>query len=127
MKTYKGVEILSDVVGSGELLQKGAFYKLVLKMWLNRGEPVIWSKPFGLLDRIEISDDRTELTADYRFDREYLFSGLFYGVQGMRIGGTRKLRIAPHLAFRDAGVEGIIPPNALLIVEVSVLAKRYDT
>ena len=95
-----------------------------IKMWLRRGDPVPWTEQFGLLDRMEISADCTELTADYRIDREFLFSGLFYGVIGMKVGGIRKLRIAPHLAFGDKGVEGMIPPNALLTVEVAVLEKR---
>lgn len=53
-----------------------------------------------------------------------MFAGLFYGVEGMRVGGTRRLRIAPHLAYREAGMPGIIPPNALLTVEIEVVAQR---
>jgi FKBP-type peptidyl-prolyl cis-trans isomerase len=51
-----------------------------------------------------------------------MFAGLFYGVEGMRVGRTRRLRIAPHLAYRETGVPGVIPPNALVIVEVEVLS-----
>jgi FKBP-type peptidyl-prolyl cis-trans isomerase len=53
-----------------------------------------------------------------------MFAGLFYGVEGMRVGGTRRLRIAPHLAYREAGLPGVIPPNALLTVEVLVVDER---
>lgn len=53
-----------------------------------------------------------------------MFGGFFYGVQGMRVGGTRRIRLAPHLAYREAGMPGVVPPNALLIVEVQVLSKR---
>jgi FKBP-type peptidyl-prolyl cis-trans isomerase len=49
-------------------------------------------------------------------------NGLFYGVEGMRIGGTRRLEIAPHLAYGVRGVPGVIPPGALLIAEVAILA-----
>jgi hypothetical protein len=38
----------------------------------------------------------------------------------MRVGGRRRLRVAPHLAYREAGVPGVIPPNALLTVEIEV-------
>ena len=55
-----------------------------------------------------------------------MFAGLFYGVHGMRIGGIRKLRIAPHLGYGETGVPGSIPPNALLTVEVSVLSEREE-
>jgi len=53
-----------------------------------------------------------------------MFAGLFYGVEGMRVGGTRRLRIAPHLAYREAGVPGVIPSNALLTVEIEVVSQR---
>ena len=46
---------------------------------------------------------------------------VFYGVEGMRIGGTRRLEIAPHLAYGERGVPGSIPPNAMLIVEITIL------
>jgi peptidylprolyl isomerase len=52
-----------------------------------------------------------------------MFASLFYGVEGMRVGGTRRIRVAPHLAYREAGVPGVIPPNAILIVEVQVLSE----
>jgi FKBP-type peptidyl-prolyl cis-trans isomerase len=53
-----------------------------------------------------------------------MFAGLFYGVAGMNVGGTRRLRVAPHLGYREQGVPGIIPPNALLIVEVHIVGQR---
>ncbi len=120
----KGVKILHDDLGSGETIVKGHYYQMAIKMWLKRGDPIVWSTPIGLLDRMHLSEDKTELIADYRIDREYLFSGLLYGIEGMRIGGKRKLKIAPHLAFREKGIEGMIPPNALLIVEVKIIEKR---
>jgi FKBP-type peptidyl-prolyl cis-trans isomerase len=49
-----------------------------------------------------------------------LISGLFYGVEGMRVGGTRRLEIAPHLAYGDRGVPGIIPANAVLTAEITI-------
>jgi hypothetical protein len=30
---------------------------------------------------------------------------LFYGVEGMRVGGTHRLEIALHLAYRDRGFQ----------------------
>jgi FKBP-type peptidyl-prolyl cis-trans isomerase len=61
------------------------------------------------------------LITEIRIDRRSLFNGLFYGVEGMRIGGTRLLEIAPHLAYEDFGVPGIIPANAMLTAEITVL------
>ena len=48
-------------------------------------------------------------------------NGLFYGVEAMRIGGTRRLEISPHLAYGDRGVPGVIPPAAVLTAEITIL------
>jgi FKBP-type peptidyl-prolyl cis-trans isomerase FkpA len=42
----------------------------------------------------------------------------------MRVGGTRRLEIAPHLAYGDAGIPGRIPPAAVLVVEITILESR---
>lgn len=119
-----GVELLSEENGIGALVEKHQFYRVSLRMWLSHGDAVVWSQPWGLIDHAEISDGGTTLVTDLRVDREFMFAGLFYGIQGMRVGGTRKLRVAPHLAYREAGIPGSIPSNALLTVELKVLSKR---
>ena len=51
-------------------------------------------------------------------------AGLRYGIEGMRVGGRRTLIISPHLAYGAAGVDGLIPPNAVLRCEVELLEVR---
>lgn len=45
------------------------------------------------------------------------------GVSTMKVGGTRKLIIPPHLAYGSAG-SGNIPPDATLIFTVDLLSTR---
>jgi len=119
-----GIEVLEDNPGDGSPVLRKRHYDVRLRIWLSRGDPVRWKQPWGVYDRVRIEDDGTTLFTSLRIHRGEMFAGLFYGVEGMRVGGTRKFRVAPHLAYREEGVPGVIPPNALLTVEVSVLAER---
>ena len=117
-----GVELLSESAGEGPAVVRHNHYQIRLRMWLRRGEPVRWLQPWGLIDHSCIEEDGAALTTVVRVDRVSLFAGLFYGILGMHVGGTRTLRVAPHLGFGERGLPGVIPENALLTVEVAVLS-----
>ncbi|MFT7485476.1 MAG: peptidylprolyl isomerase [Candidatus Paceibacteria bacterium] len=44
------------------------------------------------------------------------------GILGMRVGGQRNLCLPPELAYGEAGIEGLIPPNETLVFEISLLS-----
>jgi hypothetical protein len=86
---------------------------------------VRWDQRWHLDNVNGVADDGVTLYNEVRVDRRSLIAGLFHGIQGMHVGGTRLLRIAPHLAYGTRGVDGLVPPNAAITVELSVTAERY--
>jgi hypothetical protein len=116
-----GITLLEDVPGSGPPVERRHNYRIRLRMWLSKGDPVRWPAAWGPVGRATLEDDGQTLVTEVRLDRRSLVNGLFHGMEGMRIGGTRRLRIPPHLAYAERGVPGIIPPQALLVAEITVL------
>lgn len=61
---------------------------------------------------------------DFSLGRGRVIPGWDEGVQGMQVGGVRRLTIPPELAYGSRGAGVVIPPNAALIFEVQLLAIR---
>ena len=116
-----GLTRLWDVPGQGEEVRRQHAYHVRLRMWLNDGDPVRWTLPSGPVGVGRLEDAGATLITDMFINRGQMMNGLFYGVEGMRIGGTRRLRIAPHLAYGDRGIPGVIPSGAVLTAEITVL------
>ncbi|EWC60509.1 peptidylprolyl isomerase, FKBP-type [Actinokineospora spheciospongiae] len=53
-----------------------------------------------------------------------VIAGWDRGVQGMKVGGRRKLTIPPHLGYGDRGAGGVIKPGETLIFVVDLLGVR---
>jgi len=116
-----GLTLLSETHGSGESLRRGGRYRIRLRLQLINGEAIRWHTPSGALGAAHLDDNGETLISEIQVNRRSLINGLFYGVEGMRIGGRRRLEIAPHLAYGDRGVTGMIPANAALVAEITIL------
>ena len=58
----------------------------------------------------------------FRLGVGQVIAGWDQGVQGMKVGGRRKLVIPPHLGYGDRGAGGAIKPGETLIFVVDLLA-----
>ena len=61
---------------------------------------------------------------DFRLGVGQVISGWDQGVEGMKVGGRRKLVIPPHHGYGDRGAGGVIKPGETLIFVVDLLAVR---
>lgn len=53
-----------------------------------------------------------------------VIAGWDRGVQGMKVGGRRRLVIPPHLGYGDRGAGGVIKPGETLIFVVDLVDVR---
>jgi hypothetical protein len=118
-----GLTRLLDLPGSGEPVRRQQNYLIRLRLRLHRGEPIRWRVASGPVGVGRLEDNGETLITELRIDRRSMMNGLFYGIDGMCVGGTRRLEIAPHLAYGEKGVPGRIPENALVVAEITILEK----
>ena len=104
-----GIKILSETIGSGAEVFTTSCITATHSCYLNEGDVLY--------------ENRTETFVVG--DREKI-AGLRYGLEGMRVGGQRKYQASPHLCYGEEGVPGTIPPNALLIFDVTVDASAEE-
>jgi len=101
-----GLMIHDFIVGDGELVEPDsmitAHYRLVL------------------LDNQAIFNSKLAKPVTFRISEAQL-EGLKLGVQGMRVGGKRKIIMPAELAFGSRG-RGNIPGNAIVVADIGVLS-----
>jgi len=100
-----GLRIDELQLGDGAIAMRGARVTVRYTGYLNRGETF-----------------QANQVVTFAVGERNTIAGLSWGVEGMRVGGRRRLRVGPHLAYRDNGVLGVIPPNAKLVFEVELLS-----
>ena len=74
----------------------------------------------GQLENGKRFTDTRDLGAPVQVPLHGLISGLQEGIQGMKVGGRRRMVIPPQLAYGEAGVNDSIPGNATLVFEVEI-------
>ena len=121
----KGIKLLYETFGAGDPVERRRHYLLAIRIALSRGDIV---RHPDCLRGHRINGGGKVPEDGYfqhrvRIDRENLVGGIYYSVLDMRVGGYRKVEIAPNLAYGEAGIPGTIPPNAKLTVEIKILNK----
>ena len=96
------------VVGTGTAAASGQKVTVHYTGWLTNGT------------KFESSKDRGDPFV-FPLGKGQVIKGWDQGVQGMKVGGKRKLTIPPEMGYGSRGAGGVIPPNATLVFEVELL------
>lgn len=99
-----GVEFEDLLVGGGSVAAVGDRVELIYTLTLNKGDVV-----------------EADLRCEFRIGERRVVAGLEYGVEGMRVGGERRIRVGPHLGYGVQGWPPKIPTNAVLEFRVKLI------
>lgn len=106
-----GLKYVDQVVGTGEVAVAGKTANVHYTGWLENGK------------KFDSSVDRGQ-PFSFPLGAGRVIKGWDEGVQGMKVGGKRKLTIPSDLGYGSRGAGGVIPPNATLIFDVELLGIR---
>ena len=107
--TGSGLQYIDLRMGTGATAQAGQTVSVHYSGWLDNGTPFDSSLERGQPFSFPLGAGR-------------VIKGWDEGVQGMQVGGKRKLIIPSHLGYGARGAGNVIPPHATLIFEVELLA-----
>jgi FKBP-type peptidyl-prolyl cis-trans isomerase FkpA len=111
--TPSGLQYEDTVTGSGDEARSGRQVTVHYTGWLYE------SGQAGA--KFDSSKDRDQ-PFEFGLGAGMVIRGWDEGVQGMKVGGTRRLVIPPQLGYGARGAGRVIPPNATLLFEVELLA-----
>lgn len=106
--TDSGLKFEDLIEGEGEVAASGHRVTVHYTGWLTDGT------------KFDSSLDRNDPFM-FSLGAGQVIRGWDEGVEGMKVGGKRKLTIPPQLGYGAYGAGGVIPPNATLVFEVELL------
>ena len=123
MKRLSGLKLLEEREGEERSAQNGDRVVYNSRLYLTKGDEV----PLNTKQAEHLPKDMLRVEGGVIFvdhitvlGSRQVIAGIEQALLGMKVGGYRKVRISPHLAYRDKGIPDLIPPSAVLIVELWV-------
>ncbi len=108
-----GLQYEDTQIGNGDEAKAGNHVSVHYTGWLQQPDGSAGKK-------FDSSKDRND-PFNFPLGAGNVIKGWDEGVQGMKVGGARRLVIPAALGYGARGAGGVIPPNATLIFDVELL------
>jgi hypothetical protein len=121
MKQVSGITLLDEREGKRIAAQKGDRVVYNTRIFLNQGDEVPLNRTQAdhlPQEMSRLADGVTLIDHTIMLGRRQAMAGIKHALTGMKAGGYRKVRMSPHLAYRDKGIPDMIPPDAVLVCEI---------
>ena len=104
-----GVAYEDTELSEGATAERGCTVEVEYSLFLNRGDQL-----------------QKDTYYTFHIGERRVIANLEYGVEAMRAGGKRRIRVGPHLAYQENGVPSTIPANAVLEFRVTLLSVQSN-
>lgn len=101
-----GLQVHDFIVGDGEIVTADSVVQVHYRLVLLDNQSIFNTKSRAKPVSFKVADAQLD--------------GIRLGLQGMRVGGKRKIVIPPELAFGKQG-RAKIPPNAVIVADIGVI------
>jgi FKBP-type peptidyl-prolyl cis-trans isomerase len=114
-RSISGLKIEDVIEGTGTAAAKGSTVIVQAIGRLNKGEVFLSTYDYGQPWKFKAGGHKA-------------LAGLATGVLGMKVGGKRRIRISPHLGYRELSMPANelfkipVPPQSVLIFEIDLLS-----
>ena len=108
MSTPSGVKYWDLQIGKGKAAERGHVVSMLYREWVKDGKEIGSS----------ISLSKPTI---FTLGVGQVIKGWEDGVEGMKAGGKRQIRIPPDLAYGSEGVPPDVPPSATLVLDIELL------
>lgn len=130
MHIKRGIKLLEESLGEGKVAGKGDRVVYNMRIFLNKGDEV----PLNNTQAEHLPPHMIRVEGDHRFidhtvtlGKREAMAAVEYSLMGMKEGGYRKVRASPHLTYREKGIPGLIPSNAVLVLELWLRSVKSDS
>jgi len=122
MKETSGLTLLEETEGAGLAASKGDRLVYNFRLFLNKGEEVpvneVKEKEKWPAQMFSEIDGQLFINYTCTLGKREATTAIEYALYGMKAGGYRKVKASPHLAYREQGIPGKVPANAVLTFKI---------